>query len=128
MLKGFKKFKWTNKCKQAFLALKEQIGRLPLLSKPIEGEKFYLYLAVSEEAVSAALVKEEEKVQWLVYYVSKRLLDAKTRYPELEKQVLALMVASRKIKAILSRTPDQGLNQLPTASSATKARSLRQAP
>ena len=56
------------------------------------------------------MVKEEEKVQWLVYYVSKRLLNAKTMYPELEKQVLALMVASRKIKAILSRTPDQGLS------------------
>ena len=60
--------------------------------------------------------------------MSKRLLDAETRYPELEKLAPALMVASRKIEAILSCTLDRGLNQLPTASSATKAKSLRQAP
>ena len=67
MLKGSKKFKWTNNCEQAFLALKECLGHLPLLSKPIEREKLYLYLIVSEEAVSAALVREKGKIQWPVY-------------------------------------------------------------
>ena len=57
-----------------------------------------MYLVVSEEAVSAALVREEEKIQWLVYYVSKRLLDVETRYPELEKLALTLVVASRKLR------------------------------
>ena len=98
MLKGSKKFEWTDKCKQAFLALKEHLGCLPLLSKPIEGEKLYLYLAVFEEAISTALVREEEKVQWSVYYVCKRFLDAETKYPELEKLALALMVESRKLR------------------------------
>ena len=62
MLKGSKKFEWTEKCEQAFLALKEHLRRPPLLSKPIEGEKLYLYLAVFDKAISAALVREEEKV------------------------------------------------------------------
>ena len=44
----------------------------------MDGVKLYLYLAISKEAVSAALVREEQKVQWLVYYMSKRLLDAET--------------------------------------------------
>ena len=112
------------KIRASILALKERLGHSPLLLKPIEGEKLYLYLVVSKETVSTALVREEEKVQWPVYYVSKRLLDAETRYPELEKLALALMVTSR-IEAILSCTPDRGLNQLPTTSSATKVRSLR---
>ena len=43
MLKGSKKFEWTEKCKQAFQALKEHLRCPPLLSKPIEGEKLYLY-------------------------------------------------------------------------------------
>ena len=55
-----------DKYEQAFLALKEHLGRLSLLSKPIEWEKLYLYLVVSKEAVSAALVREEEKVQGLL--------------------------------------------------------------
>ena len=94
VLKGSTRFEWTEKCEQAFLALKEHLGCPPLFSKPIEGEKLYLYVVVSEETVSTALVREEEKVQWAVYYVSKRLLDAETMYLELEKLALVLMVAS----------------------------------
>ena len=97
MLKGSKRSEWTNKCEQAFQALKEHLGCPSLLSKPIEGEKLYLYLAVSKEAVSATLVRKEEKIQWPIYYMSKRLLDADSRYPELQK-VLALVVTSRKLR------------------------------
>ena len=62
VLKGSKKFEWTKKCEQAFLVLKEHLGRSPLLSKPIEREKIYLYLVISEEATNAILVIEEEKL------------------------------------------------------------------
>ncbi|XP_074366861.1 uncharacterized protein LOC141707523 [Apium graveolens] len=43
----------------------------PLLAKPSLEDTLYLYLAVSEQAVSAVLVKEEQKLQKPVYYVSK---------------------------------------------------------
>ena len=62
VLKGSKKFKWTDKCEQAFLALKEHLGCSSLLLKPTERKKLYLYLIVFEETVSAVLVREEEKV------------------------------------------------------------------
>ena len=99
VLKGSKKFKWIDKYERAFHALKEHLGRPPLLSKPIDEGKLYLYLAISKEVVSATLVKEEKKVQWPVYYISKRLLDAETRYPELEKLALALVIASKKLRS-----------------------------
>ena len=99
MLKGLKKFEWTYKCEQTFQALKQHLGQALLLSKPIEGEKLYLYLIVSKKVVSAALIREEDKVQWLVYYVSKRLLDAKNRYPRLEKFTLALVMVSKKLRS-----------------------------
>ena len=67
VLKRSKKFEWIDKCEQSFQAVKEHRGRPPLLSKPIEGEKLYFYLFISKEAVSATLVREEEKVQWHVY-------------------------------------------------------------
>ncbi|XP_062075487.1 uncharacterized protein LOC133779553 [Humulus lupulus] len=78
--------------------LDEHLGKPPLLEKPEKGEKLYLYLAVSEHAVSAALVKGEKKHQRPVYYISKRLADAENRYPEIEKLAYALVVASRKLR------------------------------
>ena len=59
-LKGNKRFLWDDKCEQAFKALKEYLGKPPLLSKPVEGEPLFLYLAVSECTVSGALIGEEE--------------------------------------------------------------------
>ena len=44
------------------------------------------------------MVREQEKVQWPIYYVSKRLLDTEIRYPKLEKPALALVYASRKLR------------------------------
>ena len=48
--------------------------------------------------VSGELIREKEKVQWPVYYISKYLIDAKTRYPEIEKLALALVIASQKLR------------------------------
>ena len=103
-LKGNKRFLWDDKCEQAFRALKEYLGKPPLLSKLVVGESFFLYLVVSEYevseyAVSGALIREEEKVQWPVYYISKRMIDVETRYLEMEKLALALVIASRKLRS-----------------------------
>ena len=78
--------------------MKEHLGKPPLLSKPMAREVLSLYLAVSEHVVSSVLIHEEEKVQLPVYYTSKRLLDAKMRYPQMEKLALALVVTSRKLR------------------------------
>ncbi|XP_074372209.1 uncharacterized protein LOC141712961 [Apium graveolens] len=69
-----------------------------MLAKPEDGETLILYLAVSEYSVSAVLVKEEASHQWPVYYVSKRLLDAETRYTNMEKLVYTLILAARKLR------------------------------
>ncbi|XP_024021689.1 uncharacterized protein LOC112091692 [Morus notabilis] len=71
-------------CEQAFQQLKEHLGKLPLLSKPAAGEVLSLYLVVSKHAVSSVLIREEKKVQLPVYYISKRLLDAEMRYPQMQ--------------------------------------------
>ncbi|XP_063947521.1 uncharacterized protein LOC135152038 [Daucus carota subsp. sativus] len=42
--------------------------------------------------------EEEEQAQQPVYYVSKRLLDAETRYSNMEKLAYALILASRKLR------------------------------
>ena len=95
-LKNPKDFQWTKKCESALVELKTYLTSL--LSKPLLREVLLLYLAVSEHAVSAVLVREEGTRQLPIYYVSKALLDAETRYSHLEKLALALMVAARKLR------------------------------
>jgi len=53
-----------------FPRTEEKYGLVTLLSKRFSGETLYLYLAVSESAVSGALVREDEGVQKPMYYVS----------------------------------------------------------
>ena len=92
-------------------------GTPPILSKPVDGEDLFLYLVVSEHAVSAALVREEDKVQRPVYYVSKRLVGAESRYPMIEKLAYCLVRASRKLRLYFQAHPikvltDQLLRQV----------------
>ena len=60
------------------------------------GEDLYMYFSVSEHAVSAMLLKDQG-VQQPIYYISKTLVDVKTTYLPLEKLVLALVHATRKL-------------------------------
>ena len=53
-----KAFQWNDECKEALAKLKEYLTKPPLLSPSMMGEKLYLYLAVSNIAVSSALIKE----------------------------------------------------------------------
>ena len=91
-------FKWTAKCQQEFEELKAYLSSPPLLSLSQPGEELFLYLAISPTAVSATLVREEERVQKLVYYASRALRGAEKRYPPMEKLVFALVTTARKLK------------------------------
>ena len=65
-----KSFKWMAKCQQAFEDLKAYHSLPMLLSPSKPGEELFLYLAISPVAISAALIREEDRVQKLVYYTS----------------------------------------------------------
>ena len=47
-----KAFQWNEKCEEALAKLKECLTKPPLLSPLVMGEKLFLYLAVSNTAVS----------------------------------------------------------------------------
>ncbi|KAG5562386.1 hypothetical protein RHGRI_005203 [Rhododendron griersonianum] len=97
LLKKREGFEWGAECEQAFQDLKKYLAQAPLLSTPDPGEILVLYLAVFEHAVSAVLLRDKGPEQIPVYYVSKTLLDTETRYLPLEKLVLALRTATRKL-------------------------------
>ena len=55
-------------------------------NKPLSvGEKLFLYLAVSNTAISSALIREERNVQKPVYYTSQAFQGVEASYPRMEK-------------------------------------------
>ncbi|GKV02764.1 hypothetical protein SLEP1_g15159 [Rubroshorea leprosula] len=92
------------------------MGRVVALSKFISkftewtilGEKLYLYIAMSIEAISVALVREDGNKQEPVHYVGKVLQGAETRYKPLEKLAYAagfIAELSKEEKAVMQAPP-----------------------
>ena len=69
-----------------------------MLSPSKLGKELFLYLVVSQTAVSSALILEELKIQRPVYYTSQAFQGTEVRYPRIEKMAFALIVASRKLR------------------------------
>ena len=81
----------------AFQQLKEYLSRPPLMSNPEADEVLYAYIAVAHHVVSLVLIRDDNDLQNPVYYVSKSLHEAEVRYLPLEKAILAMVHATRKL-------------------------------
>ncbi|GKV15530.1 hypothetical protein SLEP1_g26315 [Rubroshorea leprosula] len=77
----------------------------PLLTKAIDGEILYLYLGISDEAISSVLVREEAKQQKPIYYINSVLHGAELRYPIAEKATLAVVTSARKLRPYFQSHP-----------------------
>ena len=91
-------FQWDAHCEEVFKALKNYLSSPPILVSPSEGELLTLYLAFSNFSTSAVLVRDKDRVQQPVYYCSRALRGAEERYPNMEKLILALVTAARKLR------------------------------
>ena len=98
-------FVWTKECETAFQELKRYLSNPPLLSPSKEGEDLFLYLAVSTTAINVALIREENKIQLSVYYISQAFQGVEARYPRIEKITFTLRVASRKLRPYFQANP-----------------------
>ena len=78
--------------------MKKYLSSSPLLSPSKPGEELYLYIAISQVAVSAALVREKEGSQQPVYFISRAFRGAEERYPRMENLAFALVTVARKLK------------------------------
>ncbi|XP_010480911.1 PREDICTED: uncharacterized protein LOC104759712 [Camelina sativa] len=96
--KGGKNFLWDAKCEEAFAQLKAHLSEPPVLAKPEFGEPLFLYVAVSDSAVSGVLVREERGEQRPIFYISKSFTGAESRYLMMEKLALAVVTSARKLR------------------------------
>ncbi|XP_045791855.1 uncharacterized protein LOC123886594 [Trifolium pratense] len=97
-LRKNERFSWTPECEEAFRQLKEFLASPPILTRPLPGNTLYLYLAVSDRALSSALVQEVEGEEKPIYFVSRTLRGAETRYQRIERLSLAVVVTARKLR------------------------------
>ncbi|GKV01387.1 hypothetical protein SLEP1_g13944 [Rubroshorea leprosula] len=89
----------------------------PSTLRAVDGELLYLYLGISDEAISSVLVREEAKQQKPIYYISSVLHGAELRYPIAEKAALAVVTSARKLRLYFQSHPiivltDQPLRQI----------------
>ena len=105
---------WDEECDWAFIAIKQYLTEPPILAIPEAGDTIYLYLAASDMAISAALFKECRDAKLRpVFFVSKSLTDAETRYTHLERATLALRTAAQKLHPYFQAHPVVVLTDLP---------------
>ncbi|XP_075670165.1 uncharacterized protein LOC142639925 [Castanea sativa] len=93
--------------------LKQYLMNPPILSRSQKEEVLYAYLAVTNHAVSLVLVRNDDGVQKPIYYISKSLQEAEQRYLPLEKALLAVVHATRKLPHYFQAHTVVVLTQLP---------------
>ncbi|GKV43341.1 hypothetical protein SLEP1_g50644 [Rubroshorea leprosula] len=95
----------NQECQAAFDELKSYLSSPPLLTKAVDGEILYLYLGISDEAISSVLLREEAKQQKPIYYISSVLHGAELRYHIAEKAALAVVTSARKLRPYFQSHP-----------------------
>ena len=97
LLQKWKEFQWSEECITAFQELKRYLSHPPIMSSPVVDKVLFVYLAVALHAISLVLIRVDNGIQRPVYYVSKSLNEAEVRYLPLEKAILVVVHATRKL-------------------------------
>ena len=97
LMNKWKRFEWTEECALAFQQLKEYLSHPPIISSPEMDEVLFAYIDVAPHAISLVLIRVDSNVQMPVYYVSKSQHEVEIRYLPLEKAILAVLHATRKL-------------------------------
>ena len=116
LLHKWKEFQWSEECVTAVQELKHYLSHPSIMSSPLVDEVLFAYLAVAPHAISLVLICVDNGIQRLVYYVSKSLNEAKVHYLPLEKAILAIVHATRKLPHYFQTHTVVVLTQLPLKS------------
>ena len=83
------------------------------MSRPKVDKVLFTYIAIASHAVSLVLIRVDSGVQRPVYYVSESLYEVEVRYLPLERVVLAMVHATRKLPHYFQSHTVVVLTQLP---------------
>nr|GEU62626.1 reverse transcriptase domain-containing protein [Tanacetum cinerariifolium] len=110
-------FRWIAEAEQAFQQLKQHLSDLPLLVAPKPQEELIMYLSAAYGAISAVLMTERGTAQTPIYFISRALQGPKLNYSPMEKLVLSLVFAAKRLRRYFQAHPitvitDQPIKQV----------------
>jgi hypothetical protein len=100
-IKANDELRWGAEQQQAFEDIKEYLSKPPMLVPPQQGKPFYVYLSVGDTSIASVIVQVQDGRERVVFYLSRRMLDAETRYRAIEKLCLCLFFTCTKLRHIL---------------------------
>jgi hypothetical protein len=100
-LKNAVEFTWRVEQQEAFDLITKYLSLAPVLKAPQVGVSFKLYIEAEDKVIGAVLTQETKKKEHVVTYLSRRLVDAETRYTFIEKLGLCLFYACTKCRCYL---------------------------
>jgi hypothetical protein len=100
-IKANDEFRWGAEQQRAFEEIKEYSSKLPMFVSPQQDRPFYLYLSVGDTSIASVVIQLHDGKERVVFYLSRRKLDAETRYPDIEKLCLCLFFTCTKLHHIL---------------------------
>jgi hypothetical protein len=100
-IKANEEFRWGVEQQRAFEEIKEYQSKPPVLVPPKQDRPFYVYLSVGDTSIASVVIQVHDDKERVVFYLSRRMLDAETRYPDIEKLCLCLLFTCTKLRHIL---------------------------
>ena len=98
MLKKGGNKEWTVECDAAFETLKKELCSNQVLDYPDFDKEFIIYTDASRDALGAVLQNANGRP---VHYASRTLKDAESRYATVEKELLAIVFATKVFRPYL---------------------------
>jgi hypothetical protein len=118
-LRKTERFTWTPEAEEALGNLKALLTNAPILVPPTAGEALLIYVAATNQVVSAAIVVERREeghallVQRPVYFISEVLSETKIRYPQIQKLLYAVILTRRKLRHYFESHPVTVVSSFP---------------
>ena len=104
-LKEVEEFKWEEQYQTTFDGIKGYLSKTTILMPHLKGLSLKLYLSAAKESIRCLLAQNNvEGHEQVVYYVSRVLNSAKTRYTPIEKSCLAIYFACMELRHYLIKS------------------------